>query len=59
LSYDPRMATTYEYLCEETPGHDTAITDHLNSRAAEGWELFAAQVMPGRPVPHTWLVWRR
>jgi len=53
------MATKYEYLCEETPGHDTAITDHMNGRAAEGWELLVAQVVPGRPLPHTWLVWRR
>jgi hypothetical protein len=53
------MATKYEYLCEETPGHDTAITGHMNDRAAEGWELLVAQVVPGRPLPHTWLVWRR
>ena len=25
--YAPRMATKYEYLCEERPGHDTQITD--------------------------------
>jgi len=31
----------------------------MNSRAAEGWELVAAQFMPDRPLPHAWLVWRR
>jgi len=57
--YAPCMATKYEYLCEEMPGHDTEITNHMNSRAAEGWELVAAQFMPDRPLPHAWLVWRR
>jgi DICT domain-containing protein len=43
-SYAPGMATKYKYLCKERPGHDTDITDHMNSRAAEGWELVAAQI---------------
>ena len=58
-SYAPGMATKYEYLCEQRPGHDTEITDHMNSRAAEGWELVAAQFTPDHPLPHAWLVWRR
>jgi hypothetical protein len=57
--YAPGMATKYEYLCEERPGHDTDITDHLNNRAAQGWELVAAQIAPDHPLPHAWLVWRR
>ena len=52
-------ATKYEYLCEERPGHDSEITDHMNSRAAEGWELLVAQCTPDHPLPHAWLVWRR
>jgi hypothetical protein len=52
------MATRYEYLCEERPGHDTEITDHMNRRAAEGWELISAQFEPARH-PRVWLVWRR
>ena len=58
-SYAPGMATKYEYLCEERSRHDTDITDHLNNRAAEGWELVAAQIAPDHPLPHAWLVWRR
>ena len=50
-SYAPGMATRYEYFCEERPGHDTDITDHMNSRAAEGWELVAAQFTPDHPFP--------
>ena len=49
----------YEYLCEERPGHDAQITDHMNGRAAEGWELVVAQCTPDHPLPHVWLVWRR
>jgi hypothetical protein len=56
--YAPGMATDYEYLCEERAGHDTEITDHMNSRGAEGWELVTAQFVPDR-LPHVWLVWRR
>jgi hypothetical protein len=52
------MATKYEYLCEERPGYDVEMTDYMNSRAAEGWELVTVQFMTGRP-PHAWLVWRR
>lgn len=57
--YAARMATKYEYLCEERPGHDTEITDHMNSRALEGWELVTAQFVRDHPLPHAWLVWRR
>lgn len=56
--YAPDMATRYEYLCEQRPGHDTGITDHMNSRAAEGWKLVSAQFEPERH-PRVWLVWRR
>ena len=56
--YAPGMATRHEYLCEERAGHDVEITDHMNSQAAEGWELVSAQFVPDRH-PHVWLVWRR
>jgi hypothetical protein len=56
--YAPGMATKYEYLCEDRPGYDVEITDHLNTRAAEGWELLSVQFVIDRP-PHAWLVWRR
>jgi hypothetical protein len=57
--YASGMATRYEYLCEERPGHDTEITAYMNSRAVDGWELLVAQFMPDHPLPHAWLVWRR
>jgi len=57
--YAAGMAARPEYFCEERPGYDTEITDHLNSRAAEGWELVTAQVVVGDRPPHFWLIWRR
>jgi hypothetical protein len=56
--YAPGMATKYEYLCEEKPGYDREITDYLNGRAAEGWEVVSIQFVTDRP-PHVWVVWRR
>lgn len=58
-SYAPGMATKYEYLCEEIPGHGPGITDHMNRRAVEGWELMTGHVSPDHPLPHAWLIWRR
>jgi hypothetical protein len=54
------MATKWEYFCEQRPaqGYDTDLTDHMNNRAAEGWELVSAQVTLDRP-PHVWLFWKR
>lgn len=52
------MPTKYEYLCEQRPGYDTELTDHMNSMATQDWELVSAQFEPTRP-PHVWLIWRR
>jgi hypothetical protein len=52
------MTTQYEYLCEQQPGYDTGLTDHMNRMGAQAWELVAAQFETARP-PHVWLIWRR
>jgi hypothetical protein len=54
------MATKWEYFCEQrlAKGYDTELTDHMNSRAAEGWELVAPQYVTGAH-PRVWLFWRR
>ncbi len=52
------MAEKYEYVCEQRPGYDKALTDHMNGMAADDWELVSAQFDESRP-PHAWMIWRR
>jgi hypothetical protein len=52
------MTTKWEYFLDKVLA-DELRTEHLNSRAAEGWELVSTSVDPGVDVPVIYLFWRR
>ncbi len=52
------MAAKWEYFVETLTPHNLT-TEHLNMRAADGWELVSTAATGPGASGFFWLVWRR